>query len=859
MRATKRRTHSIATRRISILFDIVLSLFLVSGSAFAHPMGNFSVNHYGKIKVGQNSVEILYLVDMAEIPTYQEMRQFGITTTPDDSGDIRYLDGQSKRLKEGLALEIDGQSVGLDTISRQVTFAAGAGGLPTMKLSFVFRGKLAVPGAHKLSYADNNFPGRAGWKEIVAVGNGATILESTAPNVDRSQELTNYSSNLLNSPPQQLAAKVNFRTAVTILETGTSAASANATQILESASPTARSALLLRKSERPATTGLAGLSGKRSNGKRSNPAEWSTSASSSASDASLRSAPQARSKPQNTPRSRFTELISTQGKLSFWILLSAALIAAGLGALHALEPGHGKTIVAAYLVGSRGTARHAVLLGFVVTAAHTAGVYLLGIVTLYASRYIVPEQLYPWLGAISGLSVAGLGVFIFLRHLTGESGEHSHAAGEKHSHWFLSMFKQRNFEQGALEGANPQSSIQNQRPLSSEAGQGERCGVSLRELCVLGVTGGIVPCPAALVVLLSAFSLHRIGFGLFLITTFSLGLAGVLVVVGLTMVYTKRFMAARVLSEGSVVRYLPLLSSAFMIVVGVGIAASAFASAPIGQNFFAKDKLVPLVTITLLGLFLGMRHSTDPDHVVAVSTIVSRQQSIKSSAAIGLLWGLGHTLTIFLVGSAIIIFGVAIPPRLGLSMEFCVALMLILLGILNLTGLLQWITSRLTPAGTAAGVAPGMTCLNAGPESNGKPGAIGSRENIFSCKNKEAFLGRTIAKLGIYQTLRPLVVGLMHGLAGSAAVALLVLSTIKNPFWSTAYLLVFGLGTMAGMMLMTAAISVPLVFTRRKFFKINRHLTAISGLASVAFGIFLVYHIGFVDGLFSSHVHWIPQ
>ena len=113
--------------------------------------------------------------------------------------------------------------------------------------------------------------------------------------------------------------------------------------------------------------------------------------------------------------------------------------------------------------------------------------------------------------------------------------------------------------------------------------------------------------------------------------------------------------------------------------------------------------------------------------------------------------------------------------------------------------------------------------------------------------------------MGLYQTMRPLVVGLVHGLAGSAAVALLVLSTIKNPFWSTAYLLVFGLGTMAGMMLMTAAISVPLVFTGRKFFRINRHLTAVSGLASVAFGMFLVYHIGFVDGLFSAHVRWIPQ
>jgi high-affinity nickel-transport protein len=167
------------------------------------------------------------------------------------------------------------------------------------------------------------------------------------------------------------------------------------------------------------------------------------------------------------------------------------------------------------------------------------------------------------------------------------------------------------------------------------------------------------------------------------------------------------------------------------------------------------------------------------------------------------------------VGSAIIIFGVVIPPRLGLSMEFCVALMLILLGVLNLTGVMRSVTERLTPA--------------------------------------------SIGKLGLFQTARPLVVGLVHGLAGSAAVALLVLSTIKSPLWSTAYLLVFGFGTMLGMMLMTAAISVPLVYTGNKFFKINRHLTAISGVASMAFGIFLVYQIGFVDGLFTTQAHWIPR
>jgi ABC-type nickel/cobalt efflux system permease component RcnA len=166
---------------------------------------------------------------------------------------------------------------------------------------------------------------------------------------------------------------------------------------------------------------------------------------------------------------------------------------------------------------------------------------------------------------------------------------------------------------------------------------------------------------SGLVVLLSAFSLHRIGFGLFLITAFSFGLAAVLVIVGLTMVYAKRIDVFARKGWPRVARYLPLLSSAFMVVLGVGITASAIASASIWQGalfrgFLLPDKLVPFATIVLLGLFLGMRHSTDADHVVAVSTIVSRQGSIRSSATIGLLWGLGHTLTIFLVGSAIIIF-----------------------------------------------------------------------------------------------------------------------------------------------------------------------------------------------------------
>jgi high-affinity nickel-transport protein len=797
---------------------LFLPLIFTCGTAFAHPIGNFSVNHYSKIKVGQKTIDILYLIDMAEIPTYQEMRASGFSANAADANLEQYLILQANAFKGGLILEIDEKPVPLQTISHQVFFADGAGGLPTMRMGFLFRGNVSTASeGHRLAYHDNNFPGRAGWKEIVAVADGSHILESSAPAVDRSSELTNYSSDVLNSPPQQVSAAVHYE--IPKLEPDRPASVQLKPAVASRHEP--HSSVIGSRSFHPA--GVRSRSATLINSGRANVNPLpvpDTAHSGTPMPASL----PLTSHRQNTPRSRFTDLIAVRGNLGFWFLFSAALVAAGLGALHALEPGHGKTIVAAYLVGSRGTARHAVLLGILVTASHTAGVYILGAVTLYASRYIVPERLYPWLGAISGLSVVILGVFIFLRHLTGETGEHSHVAGEKHSHWFLSMFQRGKTDQSLEAPARPSTIKSTARVLS------------LRELCLLGITGGIVPCPAALVVLLSAFSLHRIGFGLFLITSFSFGLAAVLVAVGLIMVYAKHHLSKGIRERGSFARYLPLFSSAFMVLLGAGITISALGSGALWQGMFTKEKFLPFVTVVLLGLFLGMRHSTDPDHVVAVSTIVSRQRSIKSSAMIGLLWGLGHTLTIFIVGSAIIIFGVVIPPRLGLSMEFCVALMLVLLGLLNLTGALKWLTERLTPANPAA-----------------------AWQLPVPAKNRFAGFLQPAANLGLYQTIRPLVIGLVHGLAGSAAVALLVLSTIKSPLWATAYLLVFGFGTMAGMMIMTTAISAPLVFSGKKFFTLSGHLTTASGLISVAFGLFLVYHIGIIDGLFTLQPHWIPQ
>ena len=181
---------------------IVALILMVLGApaGFAHPMGNFSVNHYSKVTIGQGEISVRYLIDMAEIPTFQEMRQWDMTPTAGNPSASRYLDMQEQILKGGLTLELDGRNVALNAISRQMTFADGAGGLPTMKIGLVLRARLdAGGGAHKLSYIDNNFPGRAGWKEIVVLSDRVMILDSSAPGADRSKELTNYSSDALNS------------------------------------------------------------------------------------------------------------------------------------------------------------------------------------------------------------------------------------------------------------------------------------------------------------------------------------------------------------------------------------------------------------------------------------------------------------------------------------------------------------------------------------------------------------------------------------------------------------------------------------------------------------------------------------
>ena len=543
-----------AVKPLSVASAVSLLFFLsVSPAAVAHPMGNFSINHYSRIIPGVHAIEVDYIIDMAEIPTFQQMHESAVVPKADDPSLVPFLERESEVLKDGLTLLVAGKLLMLETVSRQAIFPAGAGGLPTMKMGFVYVASLPsklTDSPALLRYRDNNYPGRAGWKEIVAVnGSGASLVNASVPTNDRSLELTNYPTDMLHSPPQKLEASLYFKTAPSGVQAG-------------------------NQSKLQTDSGWLKTGGAISSGSIV-----------------------CKANSQGTPRSAFTDLIGSK-RTDVLFMAMAAVIAAVLGGFHALEPGHGKTLVAAYLVGSHGKARHAVLLGAIVTGAHTISVYALGIITLYASHWILPERLYPWLGIGSGSLVAGLGFTLFIRrYLATEphaadghvqdhdhadshrpSFEHTHhhapadAAEQPHRHnWWGGHVREIDThshgdvivnEHDHGEGHDHAHGYEHEMPRSVQA-------LSLSGLLALGITGGIVPCPAALVVLLGALAFHRVAFGLFLIVAFSAGLAAVLISLGLAIVYAGRFMSRFGAPGPLTQRWLPLASSAVITVIGI--------------------------------------------------------------------------------------------------------------------------------------------------------------------------------------------------------------------------------------------------------------------------------------------------
>lgn len=501
-------------RIVLVLFALVLLANLFAPAAMAHPLGNFTINHYAGLHITPEAVSIDYVLDMAEIPAFQAIVAFDANGNglPDPSEAAAYHPVQCDMVRAGLAVAVNGRPATLTVAASNVAFPPGAGDLPTLRLTCTLQAAIDGLGQNaQVSFENNVYPERLGWREIVVSSEDVNLGgDLAAMQHSLTARLTDYPDDLLASPLDQ------------------------------------RSVTFSLNDRRPSTIdqGIdqnAAVSGQPS----------AVSQAGARDDA-------------------FTELISLQRLTPLTILLALG-VAFVWGAAHALTPGHGKTIVAAYLVGSRGTVKHAAFLGLATTITHTAGVFVLGFLTLFASRFILPEQLYPWLGVASGALVVWIGFSLFRGRLPGlmQNSQHHHDHHHHHDHT-RAHDHHHHHGRGHTRGHLP-----------PDVGDGQ---ITWRSLLALGVSGGLIPCPSALVVMLSAIALGRIGFGLVLIVAFSLGLAGVLTVIGIVWVQARRLVERtperalflnRIPGRAFALRALPAASALIITVIGLGITYQA--------------------------------------------------------------------------------------------------------------------------------------------------------------------------------------------------------------------------------------------------------------------------------------------
>ena len=512
-----------------LIYLIALIALCIPSNGLSHPLGNFSINRYSRLEPGAGYLNVYYVVDMAEIPTLQEKKtidtdQYGQIS---DKESLKYLAQMAAELPQGLRVLVNNKPVRLNVRSKDIFITSEPLFLPTLRIELALFAPLPVPSQAvplDISYEDNNYSQRLGWKEIVArAGPSVEIREASVPESDVSNALRSYPEEMLSKPPDVRSARIT-------VVAGTGPA------VLHDDRPTA--------------------------------AEVSRG------------------------EDRFIRLIKTK-ELTPRIYLIALLISLGLGAMHALSPGHGKSIVAAYLVGTRGTVKHAVFLGSTVTLTHTIGVFALGFITLFASRYILPEKLYPWLSLGSGVIVVVIGAAMLVKRiretryqgppnrqqihesLHHDHGDHSHSnpGHSHHDHDYHHHGHSDHIHDGNLSDHSHHDHNHGHTHLPPGA-DGEP--VSWRSLLALGITGGILPCPSALVVLLAAISLQRIGFGMILIFAFSIGLAAVLTAIGLLFVKARQLLN-RVPTAGPVMKILPAASAFVIMILGTGITVNALA------------------------------------------------------------------------------------------------------------------------------------------------------------------------------------------------------------------------------------------------------------------------------------------
>jgi nickel/cobalt exporter len=443
-------------RRAALLGVLAVAL-AVPAAAQAHPLGNFSVNRLDVVRVSRDDVRVTWVLDRAEIPTFQERGRSRAQLLAAAQGVVR----------RDVRLEVDGRPLALrpDGPGR-LAFRPGQGGLRTTRIELGLRARVRDP--RKVVLRDRSYADRVGWRAIVVRPGRGTAVRSSVPADDPTNRLRAYPRALLSSPPDE-------RTATLAVRPGDGAVTA----------PGADGRGLRTTTERGVDGGFAAL---------------------------LADAAEGRG-----------------------VLLLLLLAAAGWGALHALSPGHGKGMVAAYLVGTRGSSADAVLLGLTVTVAHTAGVFALGLVTLGLSAWVLPEDLYPWLTLVSGLLVVVVGASVLRGHLRTRSHAHHHHHGHHHH------------------------------------------APTRRGLLALGASAGIIPCPSALVVLLGAIAQHELGLGFALIVAFSAGLAATLVALGLAVVWTRR-LSRRLPAPGRLgpaLALAPAVSSVVIMGFGAVLAARA--------------------------------------------------------------------------------------------------------------------------------------------------------------------------------------------------------------------------------------------------------------------------------------------
>jgi high-affinity nickel permease len=268
--------------------------------------------------------------------------------------------------------------------------------------------------------------------------------------------------------------------------------------------------------------------------------------------------------------------------------------------------------------------------------------------------------------------------------------------------------------------------------------------------------------------------------------------------------------------------------------------------------------------LILLGLTLGMRHATDPDHVIAVTAILTRERRLFNAARVGLVWGLGHSATVLAVGMAIVFFKLKVPVRLGLSLEFAVALVLILLGLGAAVEMLTLIAKKFRTGPSSEAV----LVVHSHPHMHDRGGQTHTHRHLHAhsplddedlATHDHLMTPALAATISGRSMTKSFMVGLIHGLAGSAAIALLVTAAIPSPLWAMLYMVIFCCGVMLGMMLITTAVGAPFVLAAEHLAIVHRRLSLAAGLLSFGFGIFLAYHIGIAGQLFGSTPHWSPH